>query len=216
MRRSIVTGPALEVVVLTAMMLSCIWLWQGDFPGDFCVCVGLYLGIGIWSHWRWKETPAQIGVRLDNFGAAFVYGARLVAPIALAAIAVGACLGTIRPLPPVEPFQVARGLAWGMTWATLQQYGLACVFYRRLHDLTGNHWGAAVGAAGFFALFHIPNPFLVPVTLVAGVIACTIYRRNPNLFALGLLHLLLSFALRYAFGPGITHHMKVGPGYWKT
>jgi len=214
MKRSFFTGPAVEVVLMTTLLLSSLWLWRGRFPGDFYVCLALYLGIGVWSHRRWKESAAEIGVRMDNFGSAFLYGVKLVGPIAVAALLLGAWLGTLQPLPPLDPFKVARGLAWGLVWATLQQYGLACVFYRRLRDLLGSHWGASIVAAGFFALFHLPNPFLVPVTFGAGIVACQIYRRVPNVFALGLIHLLLSFALQHAFGPDITHHMKVGRGYW--
>jgi len=199
---------------MTVLLVSYMWLWQASFPGNFFVCLALYVGIGVWSHWRRKETAAEIGIRADNFGPSFLFGITLVGPLILVAIALGAALGTIEPPQTAGVSGLALSLAWGCGWATMQQYGLACVYYRRFKDLLGNHWAGTFGAAGVFAALHLPNPFLVPVTFVGGVVACQIYRRAPNLFVLGLLHFLLSFALRQSFGPGITHQMRVGPGYW--
>ena len=39
-----------------------------------------------------------------------------------------------------------------------------------------------------FALFHLPNPFLTAVTLVAGILAGMLYRVVPNLWAIGAGH----------------------------
>jgi membrane protease YdiL (CAAX protease family) len=216
MRRSLAHRPEVDVALMTALLLSYLWLWHGSFPGDFFVCVALYFAIGAWSQWKWNETTSEIGIRVDNFGPAFGFGMMLVAPIALVAVALGSRFGTIEP-PKIDGLtDVSRSLAWGVSWATLQQYGLVCVYYRRLKDLLGGHWGATLAAAGLFATLHLPNPFLVPVTFVGGIIACQIYRRSPNVFVLGLLHLLLSLSLRISFGPEITHHMRVGPGYWNV
>jgi membrane protease YdiL (CAAX protease family) len=214
MKRSLVSGPAAEIALMTALLLSYLWLWQGSFPWDFFVCLALYFGIGVWGHWRWKESAAEIGVRIDNIGPSLRFGLKLVGPLIVAAVALGAWLGTLHAPKSQEPSELAFSLVRGLVWATMQQYGLACVYYRRFEDLLGNPWGASVAAAGFFALCHLPNPFLTPVTFAAGILACRIYRRAPNLFVLGFLHLLLSIALRNAFGPDITHRMKVGPGYW--
>jgi membrane protease YdiL (CAAX protease family) len=195
------------------LVLSCMWARPVAFPGHFWVCAALYVGIGVWSHWRWKETAAEVGVRFDNIGPSLRFGLKLTAPLIVASFVLGAWLGTVHPPKSLEPSDVARSLAKGLVWGTMQQYGLACVYYRRLRDLLGSNWGATLGAAGFFAICHLPNPFLTPVTLVAGIVACQVYRRAPNLFVLGFLHLLLSLALRHSFSPDITHHMRVGPGY---
>src|SRR5262249_23641203 len=56
--------PELDLTLLTALLVSYIWLWQGAFPGDFFVCATLYFAIGVWSHWRRKETAAEIGLRV--------------------------------------------------------------------------------------------------------------------------------------------------------
>lgn len=211
MSRSALAGPGMDVALMTVLLFSYMWLWQGTFPGHFIVCVALAFGIGAWSHRRWKETAAEIGVRVDNLGACLLFGLKLIVPLIVVAVALGAWLGTLEPL---RLQGAPRSLAKGWIWGTMQQYGLACFYYLRLRNLLGNHGGAALAAAGFFGLAHLPNPFLVPVTFAMGIVSCQIYRHAPNVFGLGVLHLALSIALRHSFGPDITHHMRVGPGYW--
>jgi membrane protease YdiL (CAAX protease family) len=65
-----------------------------------------------------------------------------------------------------------------------------------------------------FATFHLPNPFLVPVTLAAGLAACTLYRREPNLFVIGLSHAMVSYFLLCCLPISVTHGLRVGPGYF--
>jgi membrane protease YdiL (CAAX protease family) len=209
--RSVFAGPLLDVTLMTVVLFSFIWLWRDSFPGHFHVCIALCLGIGAWSHRRWKESAAEIGIRADNLAQSLLFGLRFVVPMALVAIALGAWLDTLEP-PRVRSM---GSLVRKWFWSTMQQYVLACFYYRRLRDVLGSHWRAALAAAGLFGLAHLPNPFLTPVTFATGIVACVIYRRAPNLFGLGILHALLSIALRLSFGPDITHGMRVGPGYWR-
>ena len=214
MKRTFLSSPAAELVLMGALCLSGVWLRPLAFPGYFWVCAALYVAIGVWSHWKAKETPRDIGIRFDNIGPALLYGLMLMAPIMIVGTALGAWLDTAGLPESLAPSVVVPKLAVKWVWGTMQQYGLACVFYRRLRDLTGSHASAAIGAAGFFALCHLPNPFLTLVTFVGGMVSCQIYRRTPNLFVLGFLHLVLSTVLRNSLGPDITHGMRVGPGYW--
>jgi membrane protease YdiL (CAAX protease family) len=70
-----------------------------------------------------------------------------------------------------------------------------------------------VVCAGIFAALHLPNPFLTAVTFGAGYCFCVLFRRCPNLFAIGAAHALASSTLYFCLPPAITHLMKVGPGY---
>ena len=72
---------------------------------------------------------------------------------------------------------------------------------------------ATASAAVTFATFHMPNVFLVAVTLAAGVAACTLYRRETNLFAIGIAHALVSVVLLCSLPDSVTHGLRVGPGY---
>jgi len=204
--------PGTPIALISVLLLSYLWLWHGTIRGHFFVCVGLYFAIGAWSHRRRGESASAIGLRLDNIGPALWWTVKLAGPLFVLPVAIGAWLGTLQPFAISA---VPGALAWGWLWGTMQQYGLVCVFYRRFREQLGDGWGAALAAAGLFALFHLPNPFLTPVTFVSGIVACRIYRREPNLLVLGLMHALLSGVLRQSLGPDITHHMRVGPGYWE-
>lgn len=98
-----------------------------------------------------------------------------------------------------------------MLWGSAQQYGLACVFYRRLRELLPGDQLPIVAACLLFGLFHLPNPFLTVVTVTLGALACWLYRREPNLLALGIWHGITSFVLFYSLPVSLTFEMRVGP-----
>ena len=54
----------------------------------------------------------------------------------------------------------------------------------------------------------------VAATFVAGLASCTLYRREPNVFVLGIAHAAISFVLYGALPRTITHGLHVGPGYF--
>jgi membrane protease YdiL (CAAX protease family) len=201
---------AAEIAAMTTLLLSYIWLWQDVFRGDFYLCVLLYFAIGVASHLRRGETAREIGLRADNLGAATRRALFYVGPLILIPPLVGLALGTIR-VPP--PSYVVPGVLWRLVWGTAQQYGLLCFFYRRLQELLPGVWPPLVAASGIFALFHLPNPFLTAVTLGAGALSCWLYRRIPNLWALGAAHGLLSISISRCLPESITARLRVGPGY---
>jgi len=206
------TAAAVEIAAMTALILSYIWLWEDRFRGDFYVCLALYLAIGVASHVRRGETARDIGLRADNLGAALRQALVFVGPLILISPVVGLALDTIRLLPGASWWWIP-GAAERFASGTLQQYGLLCFFYRRVQELVPGTWPPPLAAAALFALFHLPNPFLTAVTLGAGILSCWLYRRVPNLWALGLAHAVLSMSISRSLPLGITVHMRVGPGY---
>jgi membrane protease YdiL (CAAX protease family) len=78
----------------------------------------------------------------------------------------------------------------------------------------GNTRAATATAAVTFAAFHAPNGFLMSVTLGAGLVACSLYRRSPNVIVIGLAHATLSYLLYFALPYSLTHGLRVGPGYY--
>jgi len=200
----------IEIAAMTALLLSYIWLWEDGFAGDFYVCVLLYFAIGVASHLRRGETAREIGLRVDNLGAATRRALAFVGPLILIPPLVGLVLDTIR-VP--QPSYVVPGILWRIAWGTMQQYGLLCFFYRRLQELLPGAWPPILAAAGLFALFHLPNPFLTAVTLGAGILSCWLYRRVPNLWALGATHGLLPVSISRCLPTSVTAHLRAGPGY---
>jgi membrane protease YdiL (CAAX protease family) len=202
---------AAEVAAMTMLILSYIWLWQRSFPGAFWLCVAGYFGIGILGHLRRGESLQHIGLRLDNWLPAIRNASIVVLVTVSGALIVGRILDSWH-------FPSWKTALWtlpvAIVWATAQQYGLLCVFYRRLHDALGSVMGAMVGAALMFAIFHLPNSFLMTVTLFAGMIACVLYRYQPNILVIGVAHALISFTLYFALPPDVTAQLRVGPGYY--
>ena len=197
---------------MTAILLSYIWGWQGSFTGSALLIILLYFGLAVASQFRRGETPMQLGFRVDNVIVALRNTAAVVVPAALAVVAAGALLRSWH-FPSWQHSLI--GLPWLVLWAVAQQYGLLCFFYRRFLEILERPQAATAAASVTFAVFHVPNGFLIAVTLCAGAVACMLYRRSPNIFVLGLAHATLSFVLYSALPLTLTHGLRVGPGYYE-
>lgn len=203
------TAAILEIATMIAALLSYIWGWQGAFAGASGLILVLYVGIGILSHARRGESACQLGLRVDNLPYALRNAAALVAPAVLVLLAIGIALDSLH----FSWSQTAKNAPWLIAWGTAQQYGLLCFFYRRFLEIFGGPWLATICAATTFATFHAPNGFLIAITLAAGVAACTLYRRTPNVLAIGIAHAVISFMLVCALPYDVTHGLLVGPAY---
>ena len=201
-----------EVAALSAILLSYIWGWQRTFPGASLLILVLYFGVGLLSHLRRRESLRDIGIRTDNLRCALINAAVIVVPAAVLCVLVGWLLGSLHF--PTASHAVVLAL-WLIVWGTAQQYGLSCFFYRRFREIFEEQgtWTATAAASVMFALFHMPNGFLVAVTLAAGAVACRLYQREPNLAALGVAHAMISFVVLYSLPFSVTHGLRVGPGY---
>lgn len=202
---------ALELLLLTLWLLSFIWFWAKAFPYAFLVCVAGYVLVIEWSRRRAGESLREVGFRADNAGAALRRAAWLAAMFGGGALLTGWSLGS---LSFGDPSTWPARLAWGATWGFAQQYGLLGFFYRRFAELLRRETPAALAAGLSFALFHLPNPFLVVLTAAAGTAAALMYRRAPNLWVYGAGHGLTSWLVGRSLPASITHLMRVGPGYW--
>ena len=132
----------------------------------------------------------------------------------LAAVATFFASSTAHPPPSRWPGAVGHGL-------------------RRLHHL-GPH--AAIAAAGIFprppaahfpqgptsqqssqrsvfALAHLPNPILTPLTLIWGLTACLIFVRSRNVYPLAIAHAIFGICVAITIPASILHNMRVGLGY---
>jgi membrane protease YdiL (CAAX protease family) len=99
-----------------------------------------------------------------------------------------------------------------IVWSFVQQFLLLSFFLARLLRLMSNRYSAAAVAAGLFALAHLPNPVLTPLTLVWGMIACLLFLRYRNVWTLGMAHAILGITVAVCL-PVATHSMRVGLGY---
>jgi membrane protease YdiL (CAAX protease family) len=135
------------------------------------------------------------------------------AALALAAVAVWIAwrMHTLHPLFGNQPL---GSHVWGyLLWAFLQQFLLQSYFLARLLRLVEARWLAVMLAAVIFSIAHIPNPLLIVLTLVWGLISCLIFLRYRNLYTLGLAHGILGICIAITVPNHIHRHMRVGLGY---
>jgi hypothetical protein len=133
------------------------------------------------------------------------------ATLASAAVFVAWIEGTLHPLFGV--IGVATHSGAYVIWAIFQQFILQSYFFFRLEHVVSAR-AAVFVSAGLFCLVHIPNPVLAGVCLIAGWIACEIFRRNRNIYALGVAHAILGLTIAVTVPDDIHRHMRVGSGYY--
>ena len=103
---------------------------------------------------------------------------------------------------------------WGyIVWSIMQQFLLQSYFLLRLLRLLPGKAAPILAATGIFALAHLPNPILTPITLVWGAISCVLFLRYRNIYALGLAHGIMGLCVAVTVPNSLHHHMRVGLGY---
>lgn len=147
-----------------------------------------------------------------GLGITGLWGAVTVVPIALL-VAVGFMLlglwaGTLRSLFG-EGSVYLHAFGYGI-WSLEQQFILNSFFYVLLERLLGNSHRTALCAAVLFSFAHIPNPILVPATLVGGMLFVEAFRRWRNIYPLGIAHAFLGLSLAITVSDSWMHHMRVG------
>lgn len=153
------------------------------------------------------DRPADSGFRLDNL-------ARSTRQVGIAMVAMAA--------PLVAGGLLAGTFHWRgwdhfgdrallyLAWGPIQQYVLQAFWVRRLRQAGLGVWTTVALAAGLFALVHVPNPALMALTFVAGLVWCRLFLSAPNLITLGLAHGFLAMLTYYALPLTVTARMTVG------
>ncbi len=106
-------------------------------------------------------------------------------------------------------------LAFGgyTVWALMQQLLLQGYFLARLLRIVPRANIAALFAASVFALAHLPNPVLTPLTLIWGLTACLVFVRTRNVYPLAIAHAIFGICVAITIPASILHNMHVGLGY---
>jgi hypothetical protein len=100
-----------------------------------------------------------------------------------------------------------------IVWSLMQQFILQSYFLLRLLRLLPGKTLPVIVATVIFALAHLPNPILTPITLVWGAIACVLFLRYRNIYALGIAHGIMGLCVAVTVPNSLHHHMRVGLGY---
>ncbi len=139
--------------------------------------------------WRARDGAVVLrawGMRGDNFSLAL--RAQLVFGVggATSIVAYAATQGSIS-----LPWDFWLVLALYPLWGAAQQFALQNLIARNVEELIRHPLALSGVAALLFAASHIPRWPLVVLTSVAGFFFTMIYRRVPNLWAVGIVHGIL-------------------------
>ena len=197
----------LEPAAVFALIVAYIWELRRPYPILWLPILGLM----VVSHLARRERAEALGFRRANLRECFREFAPALAFLALLLLAGGLLCGTLRP---VGWDNALASLALYLPWGLLQQYILNGYFFNRIGALASRR-AAPLIAAGLFAGVHLPNWFLMGVTLVAGYGATRVYRRYRNLYFLGIAHAAVGILLFLVVPDSISHHLNVGPGWFR-
>ncbi len=196
----------LEPVSIFVLIMAYIWGLRYSHPSMWLGILGLMLV----SHAVHREQARTLGFRLARLRECWQELAPVLVFLVLLLLAGSILLGTIRPIG----FDRAM-ISWAayLPWGLFQQYILNGYFLNRFEAVTSSGRAPMIAAA-FFSGAHLPNWFLMAVTLLLGYCCALIYRRYKNLYFLGLAHATIGFLLLLVVPDSISHHLTVGPGWF--
>jgi len=114
---------------------------------------------------------------------------------------------------PGSPLQWIRAFGGYTVWALAQQFLLQGYFLIRLLRIMPSKTWAAITAGTVFALAHLPNPILTPVTLLWGLAACFVFLKFRNIYSLAIAHAIFGISIAITVPGPVHHNMRVGLGY---
>jgi hypothetical protein len=204
--------PLWEILSVVTSCLIFEWVvisFAGDSKIIALIPVNLALVFMIFSHRQRGETASEIGFRIDNFLPAVRL---LILPTAIGAAPI-LLLGWFgRADLGFAPLRL-RFLLLPLG-ALFQQYALQGFINRRAQLVMGPGLKSVIFVAVIFSLVHLPNPLLMGLTLISGLVWAAVYQRAPNLFALALSHAVLALLLALSLPPNLIYNLRVGLKYF--
>lgn len=131
----------------------------------------------------------------------------------LAAIAVTVSVHLHAMHAPHGLFPMVHRFWMYAVWAVLQEFLLLDFFLLRLLRILSGKTAAVLSTALLFTVAHIPNPVLMPLVIVWGVVSCVVFLRSRNVYALGIAHAILGISVAVTVPATADHNMRVGLGY---
>jgi hypothetical protein len=198
--------PLLELAIGYSLVLATIWTPRPYQRWLYLAAVLWVVATTVLSFPGW----AAMGFRLRGFAASmWVVLAALV--VSIGAVLVAIRLDSLRH--PVSTRTWVMTFGGYTVWSFVQQFLLQGYFlFRLLRILPRREWAALV-AAGIFAVAHLPNPILTPITLLWGICACFVFLRCRNVYPLALAHAILGITVAVTIPGPVVHNMRVGLGY---
>ena len=194
----------IEAAIVFTLVMLYIWRLRFRYPYSWVAILALVLA----SHWLRREGFRKLGFRWNSPPRGF---ATALAVFAIVLLSAGALLHTIRQ---VSWQGAVVSLALYSIWGLVQQYLLNGYFVNRFSEVGAPAGLAPLLAAIAFSLVHLPNWFLMIVTLAGGYICARIYLAHRNLYILGAAHGIIGFLIYFTVPDTISHHLYVGPKWF--
>ncbi len=195
-----------EILIAYALIMMVIWMPRAAQRILWWVAAAGVLAIICISFDGWNA----VGMRRANLlGSSWIVGAALA--LSAVGIIVAAQLGTLHMPPSVFAF-FSTYIAYAV-WSGVQQFLLQGFFLVRFSRLIPRPGLAALVTAVLFSSAHLPSPFLAPITLIWGFVACLLFLRYRNLYPLALAHAILGITIAISVPGTLDHNMRVGLGY---
>ncbi|MBS1805300.1 MAG: CPBP family intramembrane metalloprotease [Acidobacteria bacterium] len=201
-----ITWDVIELFIGYALILAAIWTPRPLQYWLYFVTLSWFITSIALSFESWKA----LGCCLAGFWRSSWIVA-LSFFLAAMAIWVAATLHTLHH--PGAPSRWVITFGGYAIWALFQQLLLQGYFLARALRLIPNPNVAALLAASVFALAHLPNPVLTPLTLVWGLTACLVFLRSRNVYPLAIAHAVFGICVAITVPASILHNMRVGLGY---
>lgn len=209
---------AWEIASVTSSILIAEWILfaaTGPSKAIVGIPIGLAFVLMIASHRLRGESLRDLGFRFDNFFRALKLLLLPMLIVAIASLLIGLAAGA-RPnfMRWHAERWLAVQLALGVLWGFVQQYVLQAFVNRRAQIIWGAGTTSVILTALTFAVLHLPNPWLMVITLFGGLVWAAVYQRAPNLFALALSHSVMTWVLVSTLPQSAFNHLRIGLKYF--
>lgn len=195
-----------ELLIGFSLILSVIWTPRPLQHWLYWIALGWFVVSIILSFESWKAMGCCVA---GFWRSSWVVGLALV--MAAVATYFADAMHTLHH--PGDPVQWVKAFGGYTVWALMQQFLLQGYFLARTLRLVPNANLAALIAASVFALAHLPNPILTPLTLIWGITACLVFIRVRNVYPLAIAHAIFGICIAITIPASILHNMRVGLGY---
>jgi hypothetical protein len=197
-----------EVLGFVVLIGIYIWKVQPAHPAAGFV-LGVWLFASILLH---RDTPKTLGWRADNLLTATRQGFPVLFVLVPMTCIAGAFFGGYHRMP-VHFTAIDRFLKYA-SFCLVQQTALNSYSMNRLLSANISPLRASLVAGAIFAALHWPNPVLVPLTFVVGVVMAWLFARERNIIPLTLGQALIGALVWWALPVAWHHGMRVGPGFY--
>ena len=196
---------ALAAVFLSLLIVATteLYIWLLLSKARWFVVVPVALTFFLWR--IQKQTATSLGLAVSELIRSF----RQWRILWLVTIPLFLVLGR-HILPDVHV--LFRGVIY-FVWCSVQQVLYQSIICRVLRNELVSLKIASLVSGLLFAVLHLPNPVLVPATLVWGICSCVLFAKCRSALGLALLQVMLSSMLMWLTPYQWHHGFRTGPSF---